>query len=70
MSEDAFRLFQFYMRYLSEAVVNPFPMAEEPRVMLDMNALRFALEAEGIESRDWPHVTDAMRALHRARWEN
>jgi hypothetical protein len=69
MSEAGFRLFQFYMRYLADAIVNPFPMAEEPHVLLDMNAVRFAFEAERLPVEDWPHMVDAMRALHRARWD-
>jgi hypothetical protein len=67
-TEENFGLFNFYMRYLSDAVVNPFPMAEEPVVMLDMGAVRLALDAERVPVADWPKVIDAMRALHSARW--
>lgn len=49
------------------AFVNPFPMSEEPYFLLDMVAVRLALEAEEVAVADWPDYLVKLEAVHQAR---
>lgn len=61
---DAFHLSQ---RYLEGAITNPFPMATEPILLLDLAVVRFLFEAEGIERPQWSEYIDKFQAIHRAK---
>jgi hypothetical protein len=67
LDEENVYPFHLFQKYLSGAIVNPFPMATEPVLLLDMAVVRFVLEAEGIEREEWSGFVDKFQAMHRAR---
>ena len=59
--------FDLFQRHLGTALVNLFPMASEPMLILDLQTVRFVLEAEQVPREEWSLMTQKFQALHRAK---